>query len=253
MQTLRTRTSRIVAGGVLAAALALGGASAALAQGHVGPSGSMPFAVGASGTASSGQTSTYGPGFGMMGGQRYGPGAGNVPSQAGYGPGGMMGGSGIGPGGMMGGWSGGAPTGPAISLAQAQQDVQAYLDRLGNADLRVDEVMEFQDNFYAIVKEHSTGIGAFEVLINKTTGAVMREPGPDMLWNTKYGMLGQNSWMGDRRDSGCRSPQARGADRPVVVDVQAVPIAADDAGREHDVGDHSLDERSPLTSAAPFR
>ena len=129
----------------------------------------------------------------------------------GSGPSGMMGGT-SGTTGMMGGWFGSAPTGPTISLAQAQQDAQAYLDRQGNADLRLDEIMEFQGNFYAIVKEHSTGIGAFEVLINKSTGAVMREPGPDMLWNTKYGMLGTTSpmgrWMGYQPPTGSMTVSA---------------------------------------------
>lgn len=214
MRTLRTQTGRIIAGGVLAATLTLGGSGLALAQGHVGPFGGTPFAATA-GTAPTGQA--YSPGFGMMGDQGNGSRAGQTPAQAGHGPGGMMGGSGAGPGsitdnypgpasGMMGGWFGGVPAGSTISLTQAQQDAQAYLSRLGSPDLQLDEIMEFQSNFYAIVKEHSTGVGAFEVLINKTTGAVMREPGPDMLWNTKYGMPGANApmaaWMGHQTPTG---------------------------------------------------
>lgn len=38
--------------------------------------------------------------------------------------------------------------------------------------------------------EKSTGIGAFEVLVDKATGAVYSEPGPNMVWNLKYGMMG---------------------------------------------------------------
>ena len=208
MDTLRTRASRVITGGILAGALTLGGAGLTLAQGHAGPFGGMPSAAGA---ASTGQPYVYGPGSGMMGGQSNGPGVGNITGQLGYAPGEMM--TGYAPGGMaggygagMGGWFGGVPDGSTISLTQAQQDAQAYLSRLGSPDFQLDEILEFQGNFYAIVKEHSTGVGAFEVLINKATGAVMREPGPDMLWNTKYGMPGENApmaaWMGDQTPTG---------------------------------------------------
>ena len=172
---MKRRTIGILAGGLLVLVLALSTVSAVFAVGPFGPNGAGP-------TATAGG---WGPG-GMMG-RGYGAG-----------PGGAYGnGSGYGPGGMMGsGWGQTNQTGPTISLVQAQQDVQSYLNQFGNSDLTIDEVMEFQDNFYAIVKEKSTGIGAFEVLINKWNGAVMREPGPDMMWNTKYGMMGQNSPMG---------------------------------------------------------
>jgi len=51
--------------------------------------------------------------------------------------------------------------------------------------LAIDEVMEFHDNFYAIVMEKSAGRGAFELLVTKTGGAVTPEYGPNMLRNTK--------------------------------------------------------------------
>ena len=37
--------------------------------------------------------------------------------------------------------------------------------------------------------EKSTGIGAFEMLIDKYTGSIGPEMGPNMMWNTKYGMM----------------------------------------------------------------
>jgi hypothetical protein len=135
---------------------------------------------------------------GMMNG--VGPG-GYGGMMAGYGPAvrgypGMMDGNGVAPGsGMMPGYGpmGGVATNgtgqPVTSLDQAQQAVQAYVDRYGNADLAIDEVMEYQRNFYAIVKEKSSGIGSFEVLVDKQTGATFPEYGPNMMWSTKYGMM----------------------------------------------------------------
>ena len=56
-------------------------------------------------------------------------------------------------------------------------------------DFAVAEVMEFKNNFYAVVEEPSTGRGAFELLIDPYTGAVAPEPGPNMMWNDKYGHM----------------------------------------------------------------
>ncbi len=149
-----------------------------------------------------GMMGNYGPG--MMG--NYGPGM-----MGNYGPGSMMGS--YGPGGMMGfgnpitdPWSAGCPmlgaapgqaSGQPITLDQAAAAVQEYLKRYGNGDLTLAEVMEFENNFYAMVKEQSTGMGAFELLVNRYTGSVIPEPGPNMMWNTKYGhMAGFGGMMG---------------------------------------------------------
>jgi len=134
-----------------------------------------------------------GTGFALAGGRGSMMG-GNGPNSRGY-PG-MMNGSGpfagtpmMGEPGSM--WGSGANTasGQPLTLDRAQQAVQIALDKLGNRDLVVDEVMEFQQNFYAIIKEKSTGTGALEVLVDKQTGAVLPEYGPNMMWNTKYGMM----------------------------------------------------------------
>ena len=108
-------------------------------------------------------------------------------------PGGMMGDPGAGmtgTDGMMGG-SGPGPQQvvPGSSLDTAKQAFQAYVDRTGNQDLALDEVMQFQWNYYAIVKEKSTGSLAFELLADPQTGTVFPEVGPNMMWNTKYGPI----------------------------------------------------------------
>jgi hypothetical protein len=58
-----------------------------------------------------------------------------------------------------------------------------------NGGLAADEVIEFSNNYYASIREKSTQIGAFEILIDRTNGNVVREPGPDMMWNTKYSVM----------------------------------------------------------------
>ena len=135
---------------------------------------------------------------GMMGGPGTGYGM--------MGNGGMMGGYGndnydgnmMGNGGMMGGGCGGYGT-PAgygenatpITIEKAKESVENYLASTGNNDLQLSEVMEFNNHFYAEVKEKSTGMHAFELLVNRYTGAVIPEMGPNMMWNTKYGHMNQ--------------------------------------------------------------
>ena len=92
---------------------------------------------------------------------------------------------GYGPG-MMGGRYGYQPatTTSVRTLTAARTQAQKFADRLG---LRVDEVLQFKDNFYAKLVD-SSGNGATEVLVDPQTGAVSIEYGPAMMWNTKYGM-----------------------------------------------------------------
>ena len=91
-----------------------------------------------------------------------------------------------------------------ITIDSAVQLFKDYLTRLQNPDLLLHEVEEYQNNFYATYVEKSTGIFAFQMLIWKPgsfwaggmmgngmmSGVVMPEPGPNMMWNTKYGVMG---------------------------------------------------------------
>lgn len=84
----------------------------------------------------------------------------------------------------------------SIEIEDALVIAQRYLESLGNPDIAIDEIMEFEQNFYIIYYEKSTGIGAFEMLIDKSTGRIFPEPGPNMMWNTKYGHRGMMGGWG---------------------------------------------------------
>jgi hypothetical protein len=97
------------------------------------------------------------------------------------------------PGGMMGSVfsRGSSDIGMDRAVTIAKGVAASYPD----GGLAADEVIDFSNNYYASIRETGTGIGAFEILIDRTTGNVVREPGPDMMWNTKYpvmhgGMMG---------------------------------------------------------------
>jgi len=81
------------------------------------------------------------------------------------------------------------PLSKRLSIEEVKSILDAYLTKLNN-NFAVKEIMEFQNNFYAIVIEKDTKIGAFELLVNPYSGIISPEPGPNMMWNTKYGMHG---------------------------------------------------------------
>ncbi|MFC2030053.1 hypothetical protein ACFLWA_04915 [Chloroflexota bacterium] len=85
--------------------------------------------------------------------------------------------------------------GEITSLEDVETSVHDYVERLGYTGLEVTEVMEFERNYYAIVAEEDTGTGAMEVLVDKSSGAVGPEPGPNMMWNAEYGMMGRGGGM----------------------------------------------------------
>jgi hypothetical protein len=92
------------------------------------------------------------------------------------------------PGGMMGrAFSGGSGD---IGMDRAVRIAQDTAASYSGGSLAADEVIEFSDNYYASIREKDSGIGAFEILIARTTGSVIREPGPDMMWNAKYSPMG---------------------------------------------------------------
>ena len=101
------------------------------------------------------------------------------------------------------GWGMGWPGTPGGNLGQPISDEQAiaiaqeYVVSYGNPDLELVEIMAFDNQFYGQVREKSTGINAFEFLIDRYSGAAYPEPGPNMMWNVKYGhMAGWGGMMG---------------------------------------------------------
>lgn len=122
-----------------------------------------------------------------------------------YGPGSMMNGNGnngISPNGMMGnggdmmnGYSNNSNLTP-LTIDQSKAAAEKYLANLDNSDFEIDEIMIFDNNGYVIVKEISTGIGAFELLVDPVSQIAYPEHGPNMMWNVKYSGLNHEYMMG---------------------------------------------------------
>lgn len=131
-------------------------------------------------------------GFGMMGGYNGNP-------QGDYGMMGSFNGCGQGGNGMMGGQYGGMMgmmhgigeqfDVEPLTIEQAETAVTNYLNAYGDDSLELGEIMIFDNHAYAQVLDAATGNGAFEVLVDPVSGEVFPEPGPNMMWNTEYGMM----------------------------------------------------------------
>ncbi|MFT7585128.1 MAG: hypothetical protein ACI9EW_001551 [Cellvibrionaceae bacterium] len=116
----------------------------------------------------------------------------------------MMGGMGTMNGfydGQMGGFIGASNADP-LTLEEAETIISTYLAALNNDKLDQDEIMIFDNHAYAQIVDTSSELGAFELLIDFGTGSVYPEPGPNMMWNTEYGMMAVSGGMNMMMNSG---------------------------------------------------
>jgi hypothetical protein len=121
----------------------------------------------------------------------YGPSMMNGRGGNGMGPG-MMGNGGN----MMNGYGYSNANLTTLSIEQAKAAAEKYLANLDNSDLRIAEIMIFDNNGYVIIQETSTGIGAFELLVDPVSQTAYPEHGPNMMWNLKYSGLNHQHLMG---------------------------------------------------------
>ncbi len=146
----------------------------------------------------------YGPG--MMASGQYGPGmmgSGQYGGMMGMMMGGQYG------SGMMGNFGGLTNVDP-LSVEDAETAVTDYLATLNNDNLALGEIMIFDNHAYAQIIDETTETGAFEVLVDPVSGNVFPEPGPNMMWNTEYGMMA--GFGGGMMSSGMMGSQQNGSD-----------------------------------------
>ena len=127
-------------------------------------------------------------GRGMMGGDRDGYGSGMMGGDGGERTQGMMGGA----------YGVPTPTSPARSASAKDLNVvreraNAWLRSRGFNGFKAAEVMAFTRNDYVAV-EDASGHDAFELLSGPRGEWLMPEPGPNMMWNTRYGMMRGGAW-----------------------------------------------------------
>jgi hypothetical protein len=83
------------------------------------------------------------------------------------------------------------------SIVDAKTICEDFVDDLNarGCDLHLARVLEFEYSYYAIVAENDTGMGAMEVVIDRGDDRARPEPGPNMMWNTRYSMRGGRDIM----------------------------------------------------------
>jgi hypothetical protein len=79
--------------------------------------------------------------------------------------------------------------GTTLSITDTNTIAQKYVTSIGNTNLAGKQIQEYTNNFYILVNDKTTGNGAFELLINKCTGRIYSEMGPNMMWNTQNEMM----------------------------------------------------------------
>jgi hypothetical protein len=84
--------------------------------------------------------------------------------------------------------------GTLITISEAIDLARKYLAARTETNLALDEVEEWEYNFYVVIKETDSSNKAFQLIIDKWSGVIMPEPGPDMMWNTKYSGAGMGRW-----------------------------------------------------------
>ena len=130
------------------------------------------------------------------------------------------------------------PTQP-MSMDEARQVFESYLEELDLKDLYVHEVMLFEENAYAIIAESDSGMGAMELLADHASGTVFPEYGPNRMWNLKYGMMGSG-----RGGLGCATGLVQ---TPVASQDLSMPISLQEA---REIVQTYLDENLPGTTAS---
>jgi len=111
------------------------------------------------------------------------------------GNGGMMNGNGPS---MMGGYGYNNANLTPLTIDQTKAAAEKYLANLDKSDLEIAEIMIFDNNGYVVVKETSTGVGAFELLVDPVSQIAYPEHGPNMMWNLKYSGVNHDNMMGGR-------------------------------------------------------
>ncbi len=78
-----------------------------------------------------------------------------------------------------------------------EEKVNKYITNI-DGNLEIADVFIFSDSdYYYSIVEKDTGMGAMELLVNPYTGVVHQEYGPNMIWNLKYGMMGNDNSAGN--------------------------------------------------------
>jgi len=98
--------------------------------------------------------------------------------------------------GMMGGMMGNTMMGNMMALYypgskpitqdEATKNMRSLAQQYGS-NMGIEDFMAFSSNYYGVVKDAGSNQNIAEVLVDRYSGSAYPEPGPNMMWNTRYG------------------------------------------------------------------
>lgn len=74
-----------------------------------------------------------------------------------------------------------------IAQDEALKIMQNFARKYSSNNTEIEDFMVFSSNYYAVLKDPSTGQYIAEILVDRYSGSAYPEPGPNMMWNTNYG------------------------------------------------------------------
>lgn len=81
-----------------------------------------------------------------------------------------------------------------LPMETLKKNVKKYISYYDNK-LEIEDIFVYSNSeYYFSIVEEGTGKGAMELLVDPITGYIFPEYGPNMMWNTKYGIHGNNSY-----------------------------------------------------------
>ena len=78
------------------------------------------------------------------------------------------------------------PESKPITHDTALRNMQNLSQQYGSR-VEVEDFMIFSGNYYAVLKDLNSSENIAEVLVDRYSGSAYAEPGPNMMWNTRYG------------------------------------------------------------------
>ena len=78
------------------------------------------------------------------------------------------------------------PGAKPITQDEAIKNMRSFAQQYG-PNMEVEDFMAFSSNYYGVVKDADSSQDIAEVLVDRYSGSAYPEPGPNMMWNTRYG------------------------------------------------------------------
>lgn len=78
------------------------------------------------------------------------------------------------------------PRARPITQDEALKSMESLARQYGS-NVEVEDFMAFSSNYYAVLKDANSSQDIAEVLVDRYSGSAYPEPGPNMMWNTRYG------------------------------------------------------------------